>query len=431
MSDTTLKRARIALISLNIERNYALALYYLKLYALQDPDLRDRLNINIIEMGVRISPVLAALRIALTRPSIAGFSCNIWNIRRTLETIRILKRLLPKVVVIIGGQEITNSEIDYLKEHPEVDICVDGEGEETFRRLLRSYIFDDMSSLDDIPAISFRKGDRQVSNPPGMLIDNLDSIPSPYLAHEIRIGKHNHLGIMIETSRGCRFRCTFCFEGKKYAGVRYFSISRVEKEIADAVKNGVRHFHFLDPIVGNNDISRLEQISNILSKHVAGCGKYTCSVEIYAELINDKNVGLLKHFTLFDVGLQSINPSALTAINRTFVRDRFINGVRLLQALNKHVSVYLLLGLAGDNFFSFLEGVRFVYSLNVDKLFINLLCVLNGTQLRTDAARLGITYMQDPPYFVLKNDTFSEAELAMAKVFAETITKEHGATAMT
>jgi radical SAM superfamily enzyme YgiQ (UPF0313 family) len=430
LSDTTpgrKTRASVTLVSLNVSHNYALALYYLKLYAREDPDLREVVNFHLIEHRVGRPAAAVALQIAATRPKLVGFSCNVWNVERTLQVAALLKRLLPRVVIVLGGQEITHSEIDYLGQNPAVDITVDGEGEEAFRRVLRCCLLKGEPGLVTIPGISFRANDRVVVNPPGPPLPDLDAIPSPYLQNEIAVKSDNHLGIMIETSRGCRFRCTFCFEGKKYANVRNFSMDRVEREIADAVAKGVRHFHFLDPIVGNSSIPRLRQLHEVLTKHLSHCSWYQCSVEIYAELIDEETAALLPCFTHFDVGLQSINPPALRAIKRAFVHERFINGVRLLQALGRQINIYLLLGLPEDNFFTFLEAVRYTHSLNIERLFINALCVLNGTELRADAPRYRMDFSPKPPYLINSNATFSAQEMKMARIFANSIVKEHDA----
>lgn len=421
------RKTRVTLVSFNIKNNYALSLYYLKLYSMQDDDLNSFVRFKVMEDMVRHSSKYLALKILLTNPDIVGFSCNIWNVRKTLKVARIIKLLRPGTTVVLGGQEVSNSNIDYMTLYPPIDIIVDGEGEEVFRRILRSYVFEGFNNLRQIPGISFRKEGRIVINPPVRLIADLDNIPSPYLHDEITIPPSNHLGMMIETSRGCHFRCSFCFEGNKYKDVRHFSMERVEREIEYMVKKNVRHFHILDPILGNADMDRLKAIHDIIERHVVPTGNYNLSVEVYSELLNEKNIRLLEHFTMFDIGLQSIIPDTLHNIRRGFNKERFIGGIKLLKRLARQNNVYLIMGLPGDDFYTFLRSVRFSVLLDVERLFINHLCVLNGTQLRTDALKHKLRFLKSPPYLTLSNATYSEHEVMMSYIFSKTITKEHDA----
>ena len=193
------------------------------------------------------------------------------------------------------------------------------------------------------------------------------------------------------------------------------------------VQKGVRSFHILDPILGNSDKERLNRVNGIIEKYIVSLKNYSLSVEVYAEHINEDMIGLLKNFTMFDIGLQSITPAALRNIRRGYVRNRFLKGVNLLKRLNQQTNIYLLLGLPGENFFLFLQGVRFTILLDVSRLFINHLLILNGTQLRNESRKHKLRFSKLPPYITLSNTTFSEHEIFLARVFGDTIIKEHDA----
>ena len=69
-------------------------------------------------------------------PWMAGFTCYLWNIDRTLWVADRIKQTRPEVLVAVGGPEIT-SDNDWVLEHPAVNYAVIGEGEQTFAELLR------------------------------------------------------------------------------------------------------------------------------------------------------------------------------------------------------------------------------------------------------------------------------------------------------
>ena len=425
-----MNRTKVVLVALNKPNNYALALGYLKLYAQTDPELNSRLTFSELQLSADTRTFSVAVRIAAQRPGIVGFSCNVWNIHRILKVVKHLRRFCPSVPIIFGGQEVTNSQIDYMGRCPQVDVLVDGEGEETFRRVLRSIVLADGGSLAEIPGIQYRADGQVQTTPRAEAIAELNLIPSPYLADLIEVLPDAHLGVMIETARGCRFRCTFCFEGSRFKKIRYFPMERVEAEIAHMAAKGAHDFHILDPILANADRERLTEMNRIIEQHILPHGRHTLSVEVHAELLKADTIHLLKHFTLFDVGLQSVNAVAMKHIRRPVNWDRFLNGVELLRTLPGRTNLYVLEGLPGENFFLFLRSVRFVFDLDVPRLFLNRLCVLNGTELSTDAAGLKLRHSETPPYIAMSNYSFSEHEVQLGDIFGKTLMREHGATVL-
>lgn len=421
------RRLRVLLSALNLEHNYALALAYLKGYARLDPVIAERVAFTRLELPVTLHTVETAARLAARRPHVIGFSCNLWNIKRTLKVTALLRRLLPEVVIVLGGQEVTNSSTDYLALHPWLNIIVDGEGEAAFRDILRWRLGELPGGLAAIRGIRYRDGDVVRVNEPAVPISDLDSIPSPYLSNEVRIHPKAHLGMMVETSRGCRAACSFCFEGMKYRKVRNFSLERVEKEIAHMASKGVRHYHILDPILANAEVDRLRELHRIIETHIVPIGSYNLSVEIHAELIRPDTIEYLKHYTLFDIGLQSVTPEALKLMRRPWRMEDFTRGVKLLKTLKGQKNVYIIMGLPGEDFYQYLESVRFAIDLDVERLFVNHLCVLNGTDFRRRASALHLNFSRQAPYLLNSSGTFSGMQVDLGRVYGESIMREHDA----
>jgi anaerobic magnesium-protoporphyrin IX monomethyl ester cyclase len=97
-------------------------------------------------------------------------------------------------------------------ENPYIDIVVQGEGEETFLELVRA--LGNRQPLDKIRGIWYKEGGRIKQNPPRPFIDlNQQPLPSYHLIdlkkYLFRASGKNFLSF--ETSRGCPFNCTFCY----------------------------------------------------------------------------------------------------------------------------------------------------------------------------------------------------------------------------
>lgn len=428
-----LGRLRITLVSLNVSeaicQNYSLAIEYLRLYACKDRDVARRVSFTTLNLPVSGERAGLFWRIARSRPHVVAFSCAVWNMRKVLKLAVLVRRWMPWVKIVFGGQEVTNSQIDYMELCPAADVLVDGEGEETFLELVRTWLRNGRKApLNDVTGIRWRRNGSVEINPHRPLLEDLDSIPSPYLAEAIVPRNDHHLGMMIETSRGCRFRCSFCFEGSKYRSVRMFSLERLDRELAMARRHDIRTFHILDPILGNCDPERLRGINKILKKHLKDVPDYQISVEIYAELLNPEMVEQLDAFTSYDVGLQSTNRQALKAIRRYFNEPKFVRGVRLLQQSGHKVNIYLILGIPGETYYSFWRGVRFVLDLEPTNAFFNHLLVLNGSRLRRESEDLGLKFSPQPPYTALESPGFSARELRRASILSNSLMREYNVT---
>jgi anaerobic magnesium-protoporphyrin IX monomethyl ester cyclase len=148
-------------------------------------------------------------------------------------------------------------------------------------------------------------------------------------------------------------------------------------------------------------------------------------VEVFGDLLNEKNIDYLMPFTIFDVGLQSTNPTVLKNIRRTFNREKFVRGVDLLKRLNRQVNLYLIMGLPGETVETYLAGIRFIVGLDPRFIFLNRLCVLSGTELRERAAEFGLRYDSRPPYLIEATPDMAADDIQRLELFGNALMAEH------
>ena len=180
---------------------------------------------------------------------------------KILDLSRLLKQLDPEIKILLGGPEAGPAAEKYLIENPAVDLIVRGEGEETFKEVLCSFLANG-PGLAFTKGITYRENDGIVSTDPRPLIADLDEIPSPYLTG---ILKPRDEVTYIETFRGCPYRCAFCYEGKNFPELRFFSDERVKKEIELIMSiKSIRSFHIVDSVF-NLKKDRLSRLVNLIS----------------------------------------------------------------------------------------------------------------------------------------------------------------------
>ena len=134
-------------------------------------------------------------------------------------------------------------------ENPNIDIVVQGEGEETFFELVRA--LGNKESLGDIKGIWYKESGEIKQNPSRPFIDLNQQPPLSY--HLIDLQKHmmSMSGIdalQFETSRGCPFNCTFCYNTS--FNIRRWRALTVEQTLSRMKRvideYGVKGFAFSD-----------------------------------------------------------------------------------------------------------------------------------------------------------------------------------------
>ncbi len=318
------------------------------------------------------------------------FSCFVWNVG-ILETAA--KSLREKgFVCIAGGPEIT--------AHPSFykgfDYTVSGEGEISVPLLIKKII--QLQKTDKII----------ISKSP-----ELECLTSPYLDGMIDPSEYG--GVLWELARGCPFKCAYCYESKGEKTVRLFPMEKIKAELDLFAKKKVPQVFVLDPTYNVNKKRAIELLRLIASKTPDTFYYF----EARAEFIDRE---LAREFTripcALQIGLQSANEETLKLVNRPFDKKKFIRGLTVLNEEGVTFGLDLIYGLPGESFESFREGIDFAVSMLPNNLEIFCLSVLPGTELADIADSLGLDYIKEPPYHVVKTKLFSCEDMERARKIA-------------
>jgi radical SAM superfamily enzyme YgiQ (UPF0313 family) len=149
-------------------------------------------------------------RIARYRPGIIGFSAMSQQYDWSRETARAIRERFPGIPLVVGGVHCTMVP-DEVERDPEWDYIGIGECDIAFVELVER--IEQGKSADDTPNFRVRRNGRVVArNPVGPFPALEPSPPRDYelfdLDHIIR-RKKGWMGFI--TSRGCPYKCTYCF----------------------------------------------------------------------------------------------------------------------------------------------------------------------------------------------------------------------------
>lgn len=413
----------VTLVSFNAEGHFSLANGYLKAYAEKDRSLRSRVDIDLVDFAVESHDARQALfYVSQRKPRVLGLSCYCWNVEVSLELARLYRAVAPESLIVLGGPEVGPIAEAYLRENSAIDLVVRGEGEETFRELLRHFSANE-GTLEEIHGISYRRNGTVTSTPDRPPIAALDEIPSPYLTGVL---VPRDQVTYVETSRGCPYRCAYCYEGKHFPGVRFFPDRRIQREIEAVVRTpGVRSFHLVDSVFNLNK-ERLQRLARLISE-VNQTGAQMSTVEILADLVDEETTELLRlaNVSSVETGPQTVHADTLALMRRPHRPDSFARGIHLLRQAGIQVLCDLIIGLPGDNFFRFIKSVREVMDLRPTTLVFSILHVLPGTELYENAPRYGLRFDSRAPHLVIDTDTFPFSEIDRAVLMSIPVAREY------
>jgi radical SAM superfamily enzyme YgiQ (UPF0313 family) len=200
--------------------------------------------------------------VAEHQPDIVGLSVMTFQRNTAKGIIDLVRRRCPHARVVVGGYDPSLAPEAYT-EDPDggVDFIVRGEGEITFRELLRA--LESQLGYDHIAGLSYRSPDGFRHNP-ARGVSGLEDGEIRAPRRDVRVlGGYTLLGRqvdVIETSRGCTFDCSFCsiieMRGRNFHA---YSFERVLADIRDARDHGARSLFIVDDNITLN-VRRFEAL---------------------------------------------------------------------------------------------------------------------------------------------------------------------------
>lgn len=243
--------------------------------------------------------------------------------KKVYEICRILKEILPAVMIFVGGTEAFCNPERILNEEDSVDFVVSGEGEITTAELIQAWQKNgDYYAID---GLSFRDGKNIIINKPRKLMDDITHLPPPdrsiLVKNKIKIAS-------ISTSRGCSGNCSFCITPimwtNKKMRWRGLDDEQVLDEIQRLSEQGVLHLFINDCSYEDPKTDRMLTIAKgLIERNI----KIYYSVDFKPNVhkrLNEQDISLLKQSGLINVfiGIEAGNTSDLKLYNKgTTVED--------------------------------------------------------------------------------------------------------------
>ena len=391
----------------------SLALKYLSKF--EGNDQKHDLTLAEFTINQRTDHILEEL--FRLQPEVIFISCYIWNIEMVKLLTPELKKILPDVLIALGGPEVSYNSEAYLKQHPSVDIIMRGEGELTFTELLE-HLDGSCVPLEAIRGLTFRQGERIVSTASREPLD-LARLPFPYA--DDCLDAMDKI-IYYESSRGCPYNCAYCLSSVE-KGVRFVPLDKVYQDLQRFLDAKVRQVKFVDRTFNCNKAHTLA-VWRYLAEHDNGVTNF--HFELTADLLDEELIAFLrplgKGLFQFEIGVQSTHPETVRAIRRNVNFDKLSQVVKAVHAGgNIHQHLDLIAGLPYETYDDFHQSFNDVYALEPEQLQLGFLKVLSGTYLAERAEEWGILRRDYAPYEVLATRELPPKDMLRLKYIEEMV----------
>lgn len=371
--------------------------------------LAGRVEVALVEAEPEAAPEALAGLIAAEKPAAVGFSIYCWNRAALSSASRLLRSRNPGLVLFAGGPETTADPLGVIAEAG-LDFAVVGEGESAAVAAIATLLEGNRGALSSIPGIALAgQGEAPSRAPP----EDPAALASPWLSGILDPARYG--GALWELTRGCPYRCAYCYESKGEPGIRRLPIERIEAELELFAASGISQVFVLDPTF-NADRDRAAKILDLVRERGRGI---RWKFEVRAELLDR---ALARRFAAIScslqIGLQSANPEVLATIGRNLDRELFRRKIALLDEAGVTFGLDLIYGLPGEDLAGLRASLDYAIALQPNHLDLFPLALLPATELADRAGELGIEADPSPPYLVRSTRELQAPELRMAAALA-------------
>jgi anaerobic magnesium-protoporphyrin IX monomethyl ester cyclase len=286
-----------------------------------------------------------------------GVIAGYWQYQEMLRISEAINASKDKPLFILGGHG-PSPEPKYFLSKTFANIAVMGEGEATIAELLSG------KCKETVDGIAYREGKKVTVNKPRELIENIDTIPFPAwdlfsmdyysLIREPNISNSDRCMPMV-TSRGCPFRCNFCY--RMDTSVRLRSAGSIVEEINKLKKDyGVSYIAFLDDLFMMSPKRTIELCDALRPLKI----KWSCMGRlnyVSPELIKEmKSAGCV----FIGYGIECLDDQILKNMNKSLTVDQITRGIETTLAEGVSPGFNIIFGNIGENEETLRKGVDFL-----------------------------------------------------------------------
>jgi len=289
-----------------------------------------------------------------------------YQYKRLSEICTAIRKSNHKSNLVLGGHGPSAEPAFYLKK-TSADYVVLGEGEVAFQNLVNA--LSNNQSTKNIKGIAYYDGEKYTVNEREKQIKNIDKIPFPawdlfpinhYALNHNMVGKaisRTKRCMPIISSRGCLYRCNFCY--RLYKGYRVRSPESIVEEIQVLKKNyWINHITFFDELLMSTEDRITEVCENFLKNDL----NITFDCQGRLNTAKPKLLKLMKSAGCVSInyGIESLDQNVLDKMNKNQTVKEIVKGVKSTIDADIHPGLNFIFGNIGDTSESIEKALSFM-----------------------------------------------------------------------
>lgn len=319
-------------------------------------------------------------------PDIIGITALTFTLIDVMETLRIIKKVNPKIKTILGGPHVHIYPEETLKIK-EVDFVVLGEGELPIINLLEN--INNLEALKNNKGIAFRLGEQIINNGREDFIQNLDELPFParhltvYKKYFSVLAKQSPVTTMF-TSRGCPYKCIFCDRPHLGKMFRFRTAANVVDEMEKIIQMGIPEIFIYDDTFTVDRQRVIDICDEILKRNLK------ISWDVRAR-VNTVDLELLKKMQQagcerIHFGVEAGTKKILEVLRKGITLDQAKAAFSMSQKVGIQTLAYFIIGSPTETKQDILETIKVAKKLKPDFAHFSIMTPFPAT----DLYRLGL-----------------------------------------
>lgn len=336
-------------------------------------------------------------------PDIVGMSAMSHNYSNAIQVAQYVKTATGASIVF-GGPHPTIIPEEVLRNEF-IDFVVIGEGEYTFQQICQNF---STKKFQEIEGLCYKENGNIIIQPKNNFVEDLDKVPFP-ARHLLELDSYtlsddygNSMATII-SSRGCPYRCTYCYKGLFGKTYRQRSPQNIIGEIKCCMKYGYKSFYFVDDLFTLN-LKRVEELTDSIKKERLNI-RWQCLARVNNATLEMfklmKEAGCYKvHF-----GIESGDQNILNNVKKGITLDQVRNAVKNCKDSGMRTKGYFMIGMPGDTKETMDNTLNFAKELKLDEVMISITTPFPGTELWETVDKSKIKSLSDAFYYSCDSDS--------------------------
>lgn len=323
------------------------------------------------------------------KPDYLIISATTSTITNDLSACKIAKSKNQNITTIAKGADLSITAEEMLNNFQELNIVITGECELVIKDIIAR-----KNNLESVSGIAYRNNNQVIRNPDREFIKDLDLLPSParHLVHNVfytRLDTGKPMAV-IETSRGCPYKCIFCLAGKTYGyKVRHRSVESVIREIAECVdRYKIYDFHLKSDLFTWDKNWIIDLCSNMLKQKLKI--NWLCNSRVDTLDVNCLKAMREAGCWVISLGIESGNQEVLNKIKKGITLEQSRKAVKLCKSLGIKTYLYFLVGFPWDTESTIKDSIEFAQELDGDFVDFFIVYPFRGTELEEVARQYNL-----------------------------------------